>query len=250
MKTHLYTGKRLRTKYSMQYACVETSNAKSVLVTDKIEDVNCDNCKRTHAYKSLKQQAKRDEIDSMKIEVLEEYEESKKNVAHKKETGNATKCHKEKCAHMTKGCCDHKFNEMKNVFNNGDCNQFYENKEYAKKLATYIQKIEIEIEIPVKMQVKKSSFTGKTFSPSFLNGHAVVDIELENKVKQGSELIGCLCYLLKDEDAINYSTAYDEIGVVQRFNGNYYVAENGVTSNYAYPVSKEKLKQLQENLEK
>jgi hypothetical protein len=117
-----------------------------------------------------------------------------------------------------------------------------------KKSATYKQKIEIEIDVPVGMKIDQSEFIGESY-----NGDSKdYSISFKPKAKQGAELNGVLCGV-SDTSMINakeHAEAGCHINIIERYNTKFYVTTAGYTWSYAYPVPAAKLNQLITELEK
>ena len=70
-------------------------------------------------------------------------------------------------------------------------------------------------------------------------------------IKQGEDLIGCLCGVSDDslELAKESSKEFGLVKVIKKVNDfNIYIDEEGIYWNYAYPIPKEKLLKLAENI--
>ena len=197
MKVHLFKN-RLNEEFKMQ--CGYKIHGFNIDYYETIDHtkVTCEHCKKSQAYKYLKEANK--SIEKIKNETVADF---KKN------------------------------NE-------------------ATKKATYTQKIEIEIKVPVEMEVDIYKFTGKSYAPDFSRGTAFLNVSLKPKVKTGEELIGCLVEFSDLSEDENWKTR--GYGIVKSFHeadyGDYYKLTDGRAESYVKLVSSEKLDEFKARLVK
>ena len=119
---------------------------------------------------------------------------------------------------------------------------------------TYKQKIEIEIDVPMKMEVDTAKYTGRSYAPDFSRGTAFLHVSLKPKVKQGAELLHCLVGYsdISLDIAKDNTIDFARVGIVDGYNfsQNKSYRINGKLAMYAYPVPTEKLAELKANLER
>ena len=192
--------------------------------TRDMTEVDCGLCQKTKEYKRLKSEQKKEidkEMQDIKNEVLKDEH-----------------CHN--CKHEVDLSCTNDFIRTKEYKFDGKKCQKWEAK--SDKPKTYKQKIEIEIDVPVDLQVKEISER----NVKMWREGTEIRVEFEKKVKTGAELVGCLCYLT---DYTNVTeTNYSIIAVVDDYDGTYCCGEEYY--EHAYPISAEKINQLKKELEK
>jgi len=223
-KVHLHTGSKNRdNKTSILYACVDTVNARSVMVTKVLDDVTCKNCERTNEYKRLESEA----TEKLKQSVMQIGVDTMGS-HHKDEERRAN---------------SHKMAEMFEA-------------EIAKdsEPKTYKQKIEIEVDMPVGCEFDYAKVVSIGKNNIKNSDHATALIQFKKKAKTGAELLHCLVgYSDVSLDIAKDNTIdFARVGIVDGYNfsQNKSYRINGKLAMYAYPVPTEKLAELKANLER
>lgn len=222
-----------------------------------IEKVTCSNCKKTREYKRLEKESN----EKLKQEVLKIGEDILGS--HNKE--EERRSNKENVITYSERCCENcRFEKScddmeklpKNIreiqLGSNDCENW--TPEEKSKQETYKQKIEIEIDIPIGMEISIISRNKTYVNDGVYDPFTEILIEYKPKVKQGYDLVGCLCGISN----LSFSNAkrcadnqYNLCLITDYVTDDNFPYKSEICSlKFAYPVSSEKLKELLENLEK
>lgn len=228
------------------------SNWRTTRIT---KDVTCESCTKTEKFKIMQsaQDLVADCIDQSK---QQHWRDLEMGTHHRYETRNKVECICDSCELYVNGYCVSenttriKFEQRDgNIFS---CDQYKDKsiKEEKEEMKTYKQKIEIEIDVPVGMEVAGHEFIGDAYDKSSKD----YSIFFKKKVKQGDELVGMLCGLsdLSLNEAKIKSNSFKHTGIIFNYNSRseWPFITNGSTFKYAYPVSADKLKELLQAVER
>ena len=227
MKTHLLSF--------MQYACGAELAGKS---SSNIENITCENCKRTNLYKRLKSEATQ-KLKDETMQIGKDIVAAENNIDKATKESICKSC--SGCPTNTKSDKQVKYDFTGNYVQN--CTHYK-----SMKPTTYFQKLQINVEVPIGFEISTENI-------SQAENLREVYLHFKPKVKQGAELIGCLCGVSNSSlqnAKRGAENQYDLCRITDFVNDDEkYNYRHGIYSKrYAYPVNKQKLEQLIERLEK